>query len=260
MKYNVILLMMFLLAFAGCRQQDVDMPFEARDGLYFASQSTGSDFQPLDSVSVSFGLRPEEIRFDTIRVKVTFIGRTSKEVRKYKVKVIEKSSKYETYTDMQEGIHYLPLKSEYEFAPDSFDATLELIIDRSHFSSSFQRAEEHKIVLQLEESENFYIGIGVAQELVVKVNNYMAKPIWWELEGFSAMEKKLTFYHPEKWKELIYVDEGFANPDELPFDKNNGLLMNIMIERAKGLKPWWPKTDEETGDLVYFDKIITVNN
>lgn len=252
--------MMIALVFAGCHQQDVDTAFEDRNGIYFAGKAGESEFIPLDSVSVSFGLRPQEIRFDTVRIKVTYAGRKSPEVRKFKLKPVEKSIKGNMHTDMQEGVHYLTLQSDYEFAPDSYEAIVELIIDRSHFSTSYQKAEEHSVVLQLQESDDFYIGIGTARELMVKVNNYMAKPAWWDLEGFTGMEKKLGFYHPEKWKALIYVDERFANPDELPFDKHNGIFMGGLVETARGLKPWWPKKDEETGDLIYFDKIIPANN
>lgn len=262
MKYNVILVVMTILVFWGCHQQDVDTAFEPRNGIYFAgkSEKVSGDFEPLDSVSVSFGLRPEEIRFDTIRVKVTFIGRKNAEVRKFKVKVVEKGITETMRTDMQEGVHYLPLQPEYEFTSDSYESIIEIIIDRSHFSTSFQRAEEHSLVLQLQESDDFYIGIEEAQELMIKVNNYMAEPAWWSLEGFTSMEKKLGYYHPEKWKALIYVDGGFANPDELPFDKHNGVFMSTKVEAAKNLDPWWPKKDEETGNLIYFDRIVTANN
>ena len=33
----------------------------------------------------------------------------------------------------------------------------------------------------------------------------------------------------------------------------------MKVEAARNLDPWWPKVDEETGDLIYFDQIITNN-
>lgn len=251
---------MMLLALSGCHEQDVDTAFEARNGIYFSGKANDSgEFLPQDSVTFSFGLRPENIRYDTVRLGLTYLGRKSDAPRKFKVKVVEKGMHEYLRTDMVEGVHYLPLEPEYIFAPDSYEATLTVVIDREQFSSSFHKAEEHSLVLRLEENEDFYIGIDKAREIMIKVNNYMSKPAWWDLDGFFSMEKKLGFYHPEKWKALIYVDEGFANPDKLPFDKNNGAFLSVKVETARNLKPWWPKVDEDTGDLIYFDKIVTNN-
>lgn len=261
MKYNVILLTIIILAFAGCREQDVDTAFEVRNGIYFAGDSSAiGEFIPLDSVSFSFGLRSAEIRFDTARIGVTFIGRKSPEVRKFKLRVIEKSSKKEVFTDMEEGVHYLPLKPEYEFAANSYKATVDLVIDRDHFSTVFQEAEEHRLVLQLLESDDFSVGIESAQELIVKINNYLAEPAWWNLKDFYMMENKLGFYHPEKWKALIFVNKGFENPVELPFEKNNGVFMQNRINEAQNLDPWWPKLDSDMNAWIYFDRIEYIND
>lgn len=260
MKYTFIFGLIVLLLCWGCHEQEVDTAFEERNGIYFAGKTDNFGvFEPLDSVMFSFGLRPESIRFDTVSLTLTYLGRQSESPRKYKVRVVEKGANGNLRTDMVEGVHFLPLEQEYIFAPNTFRTTLNIIIDREHFSSSFHTAEERSLVLRLEESEDFYIGIDEAREVMVKVNNYMSKPAWWDLDGFYSMEKKLGFYHPEKWKALIYVDEGFANPDELPFDKNNGAFLSAKIETARNLDPWWPKTDEETGDLIYFDRIETNN-
>lgn len=260
MKNILFFCIVLLSALWGCHKQDVDTAFEARNGIYFMGEvNDNGEFVPYDSVTFSFGLRPESIRFDTVRLSLTYLGRKSDMPRKYKVRVVEKSIDERRSTDMVEGEHYLPLESEYVFAPDTYKTVLSIIIDRKQFSPSFHQAEEHSLVLRLEENDDFYIGIDQAREIMVKVNNYMSKPAWWDLNGFFSMEKKLGFYHPEKWKALIYVDEGFANPDELPFDKNNGAIMSTKIETARNLNPWWPKVDEDTGDLVYFDRIITNN-
>ena len=260
MKYTILFWIIACFILGGCHTQDVDTPFEDRNGIYFTGDhDENGSFIAKDSMSVSFGLRPEEIRFDTVRIKVTYIGRKSTEPRYYKVRVVAQVTEIDNTTDMVEGIHYLPLDTLYTFEPNSFESQFEIIIDREHFNTSFHVAEEHTLVLRLEESKDFYIGIEAARELAIKVNNYMAKPAWWELQGYFSMEKKLGFYHPEKWKALIYVDEGFANPHELPFEKNNGLLLGMKVEAARNLDPWWPKVDEETGDLIYFDQIITNN-
>lgn len=260
MKFTLIFWIVVLLACWGCHEQDVDMAFEARNGIYFAGKTDNNGtFVPNDSVMFSFGLRPESIRFDTVRIPVTFLGRQSDTPRKYKVKVVEKGKNESWISDMIEGVHYLPLESEYTFAPNSFESTLNIIIDRSKFSTSFHTAEEYTLVVRLEENEDFYIGIDQAREIMIKVNNYMSKPAWWDLNGFVSVEKQLGFYHPEKWKALIYVDEGFADPDKLPFAKNNGVILSVKIETARNLNPWWPKVDEDTGDLIYFDKIVTNN-
>lgn len=260
MKNILIFCIVLFPVLWGCQEQDVDTAFEARNGIYFAGEEDEyGEFIPYDSVTYSFGLRPESIRYDTVRLLLTYLGRKSDAPRKYKVKAVEKGTDENRRTDMVEGVHYLPLEPEYVFAPNTYTTTLDIIIDRHQFSTSFHQAEEHSLVLRLEENEDFYIGIDRAREIMVKVNNYMSKPAWWDLDGFYSMEKKLGFYHPEKWKALIYVDEGFANPDVLPFDKHNGAVMSLKIETARNLDPWWPKVDEDTGDLVYFDRIVTNN-
>lgn len=258
-KYILILVIAHTLFLMGCEQQKVDIAYESQNGIYFSGTMDDGTFTPIDSISVSFGLRPENIQFDTVRIGVTFLGRKSDKAYKFKVRVAQESERENYRTDMVEGVHYLPLDSVYYFEPDSYTATINLIIDRSHFSTSFQKAEEHSVVLRLEESEDFVIGIEAAREIMVKVNNYMAEPKWWDLEGFAGVESRLGFYHPEKWKALIYVDEGFADPDELPFDPNNGLFISTKISEAANLDPWWPKYDEEIGNWIYWDWIETPN-
>lgn|GEM_PF-146543 len=257
MKYVLIFIVWF--CFLACEEQNVDTAYEPYNGIYFAGTMKEGRFTPADSISISFGLRDESIRYDTVRIGLTYLGRKLNRPGKYKVRAVLKSENENLRTDMLEGVHYLPLDSIYYFEPDSYTTTMPLIIDRSNFSTSYQKAEEHSLILRLENSEDFIIGIETAREIMVKVNNYLAKPAWWDLNGFAGVENKLGFYHPEKWKALIYVDEGFADPDELPFDKNNGALMGTKINNAAALDGWWPKIDQETGNLIYWDRIEIPN-
>lgn len=259
MKYSLILILASTLLFGSC-EQGMETLYEPYNGVYFSGEFNQGVFIPTDSMTVSFGLRDASIRYDTVRINVSFLGRQSNQRTAFKVQAIKQSTLHEEFrNDMEEGVHYLPLEEYYYFEPNTYETTMNLIIDRSHFSSDYQKAEEHSIILRLEESEDFIIGVEEGREIMINVNNYLKEPAWWDLKGWMGIEGYLGFYHPEKWKALIYVDEGFNNPDELPFPSSNSVYVMTLINAAKNLANWWPKVDAETGDLIYWDRIESAN-
>ena len=72
-KYILILVIAHTLFLMGCEQQKVDIAYESQNGIYFSGTMDDGTFTPIDSISVSFGLRPENIQFDTVRIGVTFL-------------------------------------------------------------------------------------------------------------------------------------------------------------------------------------------
>ena len=259
MKYRLFLVLAGFLLLASC-EQGMDTLYEPYNGVYFTGEFERGVFIPTDSMTVSFGLRDASIRFDTVRIKVSFSGRQVDRATAFKVRVIEKSESHEEFrNDMVEGVHYLPLEEYYYFEPNTYETTMNLIIDRSNFSTNYQTAEEHSIILRLEESEDFVVGVEEGREIMINVNNYLKEPAWWDLRGYYGIEGKLGFYHPEKWKALIYVNEGFGDAAELGFPSNNTVYINNLISQAAALPTWWPKVDSETGDLIYWDRIETAN-
>ncbi|MGL5682726.1 MAG: DUF4843 domain-containing protein [Marinifilaceae bacterium] len=252
---KIHLLFIFLLIVLSCSEQAVDTAFEETDGIYFSGNMTSGIFSPVDSLKFSLGLRPKEIVFDTVRLSVTYIGRQAPHDRHFKVEVVEANKKGNLKTSMIKGKHYLPLADSFIMPANSYITDIDIIIDRSNFSTSFRKAEEHTLVLRLGASDDFSIGIEAAQEIMIRVDNYMSEPSWWDLENVPSMQKKLGFYHPEKWKALMFVDARFNDPYKLGFELNNGAIIHTKVEIARKLDPWWPKVDEETGELVYFDRI-----
>ena len=243
MKYRLFLVLAGFLLLASC-EQGMDTLYEPYNGVYFTGEFERGVFIPTDSMTVSFGLRDASIRFDTVRIKVSFSGRQVDRATAFKVRVIEKSESHEEFrNDMVEGVHYLPLEEYYYFEPNTYETTMNLIIDRSNFSTNYQTAEEHSIILRLEESEDFVVGVEEGREIMINVNNYLKEPAWWDLRGYYGIEGKLGFYHPEKWKALIYVNEGFGDAAELGFPSNNTVYINNLISQAAALPNWWPKVD-----------------
>ena len=118
MKYSLILILASTLLFGSC-EQGMETLYEPYNGVYFSGEFNQGVFIPTDSMTVSFGLRDASIRYDTVRINVSFLGRQSNQRTAFKVQAIKQSTLHEEFrNDMEEGVHYLPLEEYYYFAEE----------------------------------------------------------------------------------------------------------------------------------------------
>ena len=214
MKKLIYMLMSgyMLLSMVGCDQK-IDFPYEGKDRIQFRHYTTDSRGNRTysDSLVFSFGLQPDEILIDTAKIVMEYLGKGSDVERTYRV-VIEQDS-----TTAVAGTHYEAFDLEQEFRPNELTDTLRIPIYRDNLSADYTNPITYRLVLTLEPTEDFDLGLKEGITKRILLNNFLTEPNWWN-GNFSGA---LGYFHPEKWKVLISFNEEFATYGDCPFDFNN---------------------------------------
>lgn len=242
MKRLIYIAWAFCFGLLGC-EQDPEYKYDDVDRIYFqyeVQNSLGRDVD-IDSVVFSFGKLPEAVLADTAKIVVKLMGNTSGQARKYRIKVLKKGVRLNGETTMMEGEDYAPVAEEQLFGPDRFQDTLRILVYRKNLSTSLRNPESKTLMLTLEASDDFQLGINVGHEMKLSVNNILFPPAWW-----AANETQLGFYHPKKWRKLIEWDPIFAVEDSfigtgVDMQKKSGMLndwlsKNVIIDDETGMR------------------------
>lgn len=193
-------------------KQEIDSPYEGKDRIQFQHYTTDWNGKRhySDSAVFSFGLTPDSVTQDTLKLPMEFLGKGSEEARTYRVTVVADSTK------AVEGTHYLAFGNDQVFRPDSLTDTLRIVILRDALPKDYTTGENLRLELQLEANGDFDLGLEGGIRRKIMLNNYMSEPQWWE--GLRAF----GFFHPAKWKFLIEeLDDKLATYGEIPYDLNS---------------------------------------
>lgn len=222
--------------------QNIDYPYEGKDRIQFRHYTINYNQRYYsDSITFSFGLKPDNIEIDTAKIVVEFLGKGSDKERSYKV-VVDPNS-----TTAVVGTHYKAIDEIQKFRPGQLTDTLRIVVIRKNLSTSFRHPETIKIGLRLEPTEDFDLGLRGGLTKRVLLNNYLSEPAWWNNLTL------LGYYHPEKWKILISFNKKYANQDTCPFNINNeGRTYRDGLESYLNAVPTF---DKETGDRIYLDRM-----
>ena len=197
---------------SGC-DQDIDFPYEGKDRIQFQHYTV--DYNDIrhysDSINASFGLLPDSIKTDTIKVVMEYLGKGSERERTYHVSVLADS------TTAIAGTHYQVFSEEQTFRPNELTDTLRIVVNRENLNSSYISQETVRLYLKLEPTEDFDLGLGGGLTKRILINNSMTEPDWWEKNYLGT----LGFFHPEKWKILISFNEEFATYGDCIYTTNN---------------------------------------
>lgn len=222
--------------------QNIDYPYEGKDRIQFRHYTINYNQRYYsDSITFSFGLKPDNIEIDTAKIVVEFLGKGSDKERSYKV-VVDPDS-----TTAVVGTHYKAIDEIQKSRPGQLTDTLRIVVIRKNLSTSFRHPETIKIGLRLEPTEDFDLGLRGGLTKRVLLNNYLSEPAWWNNLTL------LGYYHPEKWKILISFNKKYANQDTCPFNINNeGRTYRDGLESYLNAVPTF---DKETGDRIYLDRM-----
>lgn len=229
--------------FSSCNQ-DLDSIYKGKDRIQFRHYTTDDNNRRTysDSIVFSFGLKPDNIKIDTAKVVMEYLGKGSDKERLYKIVVVPDS------TTAIAGTHYEVIDEIQKFRPNNLTDTLRIVIFRENLSTSFRHPEIIRLDLRLEPTDDFDLGLNGGIKKKVLLNNYLSQPEWWD------NHMGLGFYHPEKWKILISFNNEYANQYTCPFDNNNEGR-----NYANGLRNYLenvPTYDKETGDRIYMDELV----
>lgn len=200
-----------------------------------------------DKNTFSFGMSPDAVKEDTARIVVEFLGEVSDRDRSYTVKINADSS------TALEGVHYKSFPATQIFRAGRMKDTLKIVALRSQLSSSFIIPEDRRLVLDLEPSDDFNLGLMGGVRTRLDINNYLSKPKWWD----DPLRTALGFYHPKKWKILIGFNPLYADSENCIFDTNN-TGRSYMRDLARYLEGE-PTFDDETGARIYIDRLVIQN-
>lgn len=232
---------------------EIEYPYQGKDCIYFDHEyeiHNGTQTVSFDSIVFSFGKKDNSIHQDTAKILVRVLGRKTKGNRTYKIRVLEKGTIIEDSTTAVEGVDYLKINELQTFSADSIIDTLRIVLNRDNLNTSTIAQESKKIILRLEPSEDFDLGINKGIEMKIVFNDFLSEPKWWK-----TRETYFNYYHPEKWKILMQWDDRFK--DETKSDL--GMTGNEMSTFARSLSDYLRENevlDKETGARIYFDKIV----
>lgn len=241
MKKLIYILILGCLVYAlgGC-DQDIDYPYQGKDRIQFQHYTLNANGSRhyIDSIVYSFGLTADTILTDTLKLVMEYTGYTSDQPRIYHVRVDADS------TNAVAGTHYAAIEEKQIFRPGKLTDTLRIVIYRESLPDDYTTTENIRLDLKLESSEDFDLGLQRGIRKKILLNNYMSEPTWWQKE-LSGM---FGFFHPEKWKFLITLDEKLATYGSIPYDRNSTetksynnslfwyLYRNVIIDEKTGMR------------------------
>lgn len=224
--------------------QDVGFSYKEKDGVYFqVAPQSNSDTLQITEVLFSFGMLPDSIMQDTAKLIVNLMGNTFDAERFYKVGVKADS------TNAREGEHYSAFAGLHRFRPNVFKDTLRVLVNREHLNSSHIVKEQKRIMIELQPSDDFNVGINQGRFIKLTVNNYLAEPKWWA----SYIRFGIGYYHPEKWRILMTFHQDFKKGgDTMPIDQNiTGKYFTSLKQYLDNI----PTFDKVTKQRVLMDRL-----
>ena len=226
---------------------EIDNVYKGKSRIQFKCYDLDYNKQMIlrNKTTYSFGMKDDDIRKDTARIVVEFLGEVSNVDRIYKVKVASDS------TTAVEGKHYEKFSDTQVFRAGSLSDTLKIVVLRDALGISFTDPEDQRLALEMEVSDDFDLGMKDGLRTYLYINNYLSEPIWWK---DPLRYNYIGFYHPKKWKILISFNDGFSNVESCPFDYNNEGRQYF-----QGLASYLnaiPTFDDETGYRIYIDRMV----
>ena len=95
---------------------------------------------------------------------------------------------------------------------------MSIVILRESLPNDYTSNENIRLVLQMEPTEDFDLGLMGGLQKRILLNNYMSEPKWWQ----GSLRGMFGFFHPKKWKFLIEeLDEELATYGDIPYDINS---------------------------------------
>jgi len=249
-KYIFILL---VTGFIFSCDNEIDYPYKGKDCIYFDHEydiHNGTQTVTYDSIVFSFGKRDNSIHQDTAKILVHLLGRKAKGNRTYKVRVLEKGNIIDDSTTAKEGVDYLKINEIQTFSADSIIDTLRIVLNRDNLNTSTVTQKSKKIILRLEPTEDFDLGIDKGIEMKLVFNDFLSEPKWWKTH-----ELRFKYYHPEKWKILMLWDDRFKDETKSSLGMEGDEMGTFSSSLSEYLKDN-EVLDKETGERIYFDKIV----
>lgn len=252
-KWIIVLASFYCLLNIGC-SDDLESFYGERDCVYFQNfiYNQAGDKVNFDSIVYSFGKKMPEVTMDTVKLVVCYTGRLSDKDRTYRVVVADSGRVKRGNTTMESDKDYDVISETQVMRAGCWTDTLEVVVHRDYLDASHVKKLSKRLILRLEESDDFGVGNVESSELKLVANNYLAKPTWWD-----QMEGVLYYYHPIKWQVLISFAPEFEIEDSsMPINS-----FMIQAKYAPALEAWLNDNkpiDKETNQYVLMREMVPV--
>ncbi len=211
---NYIFLLLILTGITSCEESELTI-FSEPDAIYFQLEKT--DFSSSytrwgdwiqyrgDSITFTFGGVPKYTdaykEKDTLWLQVNVLGRNTPYDRPFKV-VVNNSM-----TTAEEGVHYEALKSEYKFPNDTVRTSFPVII----YNDESLGETPYTLYLELEENDNFILGLEGRTNARIKIYNDVVKPAIWD----QRLYVHLGPYSKAKHRVVLLTNGGRVLPNTI---------------------------------------------
>ncbi|WP_164108710.1 MULTISPECIES: DUF4843 domain-containing protein [Sphingobacterium] len=238
-------ILLVAIGFSSC-DQEIDNIYKEKARIQFKYYSLDFNRKMVieDETIFSFGMADDDVKIDTARIVVEFLGIALDKDRTYQVRVNTDS------TTAVEGVHYKSFSMTQTFRANRLKDTLKIPVIRENLSPSFNNPEDKRLTLEMVATDDFDLGMKGGLRTDLYINNYLSEPKWW---SSSLRRPYIGFYHPKKWKILISYNIGFTDPVNCPFDYNNqGRSYFQGLNNELNAKPTF---DDETGYRIYLNSL-----
>lgn len=206
--YLATLLFVVAIQFQSCKQEEIKS-YSSGNSLFFERTMTINGARVrVDTMDVSFS---HYVGKDNLSLpfSIKLIGNVLSEDKEYKVKVVE------DMTTAKLGQYSYPEKLIFRkgLTTDSLYITI--------YRDKMAKDEEVVLTLSLVENENFGLGYATYENIKLRFNNKIAKPLWWKDE----IEK--VFFGTYSYKKYVTIAD--ANPG---FTSAEGLTQTQIREIA----------------------------
>jgi len=182
MKNTVYLILSGFLFFAAACDENNDGYYDNQPRLYFPAET--------DSLNYSFGDKLPEYNRHIVYFPVKMLGPKATREMKFKVSLDPEK------TTAREGVHFTALAAEYTFSVDSVNAYIPIELLRDEIP---EEEITYRIVLHIEASPDFELGIKENLTGILTFNNFLEEPGWWQNMFFSYAPN----YKPGMYQRLI---------------------------------------------------------
>lgn len=153
------------LAMISCNKDEIDI-YSGDAGLYF-SESIYSAVN--DSKSYSFAIQNSDVTSDTIWLPVHIMGKASSHDRAIGLSVVD------SLTTAKSDVHY-QLLTPYTMPAGVYEESIGVVILRSKDLQD----STYRLVLNLESSQDFPLGMEGKNNYLIKMNDILTKPSNWD--------------------------------------------------------------------------------
>jgi len=200
---KILYFLITMILLNSCEESELTI-FDSKDALYFDFNQNLPHEDPdrKDSINYSFGAldkdHPDYLEKDTVWCKLRVQGNSSSKARKLILKVDESLSTAIVST------HYEALLNDYILPADSLNIIIPFIL----FNDESLGADPIYLVININENENFDIGVEGQQRAKIKIYDEVTKPPIWD----QFLYRYFGPYSLVKHKLILELNGGISLP------------------------------------------------